>query len=135
MTQLDSSSLGKAITQLRIGLASFRASPKNDLYRDGVIQRFEFTYGLCSRMLMRFLEQTAPVPEEIEQMSFATLVRTGAELGILRSGWDQWKIFREARNITSHTYNQIKAEQVMNVVPDFLAEAEFLYEQLQQRNR
>jgi len=135
MTALDSSSLGKAITQLRSGLDTFTASPENDLYRDGVIQQFEFTYSLCSRMLARYLEQTAPVPDEIEQMSFATLVPTGAERGILKSGWDQCQAFREARNITSHTYNQVKAEQVMNVVPDFLAEAEFLYEQLQQRNR
>jgi hypothetical protein len=52
-------------------------------------------------MLMRFLEQTAAVPEEIEQMSFAALIRTGAERGVLKSGWNQWKAFREARNMTS----------------------------------
>ena len=135
MTPLDTSSLGRAITQLRAGLTTFNANPENDLYRDGVIQRFEFTYGLCHRMLMRFLEQTAPVPDEIEQMSFATLIRTGAERGLLKSGWDHWQAFREARNITSHTYNRVKAEQVMSVIPDFLAEANFLYEQLTQRDR
>jgi hypothetical protein len=42
-------------------------------------------------------------------MSFATLVRTASERGLLKSGWDKWQIFREARNITSHTYNQAKA--------------------------
>jgi len=134
MTALDFSSLGNAITQLRTGLEMFNVSPENELYRDGVIQRFEFTYGLCHRMLLRFLGLASPDPEEIGQMSFASLVRTGSELGLLKSGWDNWQSFREARNITSHTYNRKKAERVMNVIPDFLTEAEFLYEQLQQRN-
>jgi hypothetical protein len=86
-------------------------------------------------MLLRDLELAGANPEEIAQMSFASLVRTGSESGLLRSGWDKWQAFREARNITGHTYDQAKAEQVMKVVPEFLVEAEFLYEQLQQRSR
>jgi nucleotidyltransferase substrate binding protein (TIGR01987 family) len=133
MAALDLSALGTAIAQLRTGLATLESAPDNLLYRDGVIQRFEFTYGLCHRMLLRFLEATSAAPEEVDQMSFATLVRTGNERGLLRSDWDWWKAVREARNITSHTYDQATAEQVMRAIPDFLLEAEFLYEQLQQR--
>jgi hypothetical protein len=84
-------------------------------------------------MLLRFLEQNSANPEEIEQMTLAALIRTGAERGLLNSGWNEWKLFREARNLTSHTYNQAKAEEVLQVIPNFLTEAEFLYEQLQQR--
>ncbi len=133
MAALDSSALGKAISQLRTGLETLDSDPANLLYRDGVIQRFEFTYGLAHKMLLRFLEQNSPDPEQIEQMTFAALVRTAAESGLLKSGWNEWKLFREARNATSHTYNQAKAEEVLRVVPIFLVEAEFLYEQLQQR--
>jgi nucleotidyltransferase substrate binding protein (TIGR01987 family) len=133
MAALDISSLGSAIMQLRTGLATLSSDPADLLYRDGVIQRFEFTYGLCHKMLLRSLEQASPAQEEIAEMSFAALVRTGSEFGLLRSGWENWQRFREARNITSHTYDQAKAAQVLSVVPDFLGEAEFLYEQLQQR--
>jgi nucleotidyltransferase substrate binding protein (TIGR01987 family) len=133
MAELDFSSLGKAIAQLRIGIDTLNSAPDDQLYRDGAIQRFELTYSLCQRMLLRFLERDSPNPEEIEQMTFAALIRTGSERGLLRSGWDEWRLFREARNATSHTYNQAKAEEVLRVVPNFLAEAEFLYEQLQQR--
>jgi nucleotidyltransferase substrate binding protein (TIGR01987 family) len=132
MASLDPTSLGNAIAQLRTGLETLDRAPGNDLYRDGVIQRFEFTYSLCHRMLLRFLEQTSAAPDEVDRMSFATLIRTADERGLLKSRWDKWQLFREARNITNHTYNQAKAEQVMAVVPDFLSEAEFLYEQLQQ---
>jgi nucleotidyltransferase substrate binding protein (TIGR01987 family) len=132
MASLDLTSLGNAIAQLRTGLETLNLTPGNQLYRDGVIQRFEFTYGLCHRMLVRFLEQTSAAAGDVDQMSFAALIRTADERGLLKSGWDKWQLFREARNITSHTYNQAKAEQVMAVVPEFLSEAKFLYEQLQQ---
>jgi nucleotidyltransferase substrate binding protein (TIGR01987 family) len=135
MAPLDLSPFANAISQLGRGLEILANDLGNQLYRDGVIQRFEFTYSLGHRMLLRFLEQNSAVPEEIEQMSFATLIRTADEQGLLLSGWDKWQLFREARNITSHTYNQAKAEQVMAVVPDFFREAKFLYEQLNQRNR
>jgi nucleotidyltransferase substrate binding protein (TIGR01987 family) len=134
MTALDISSLGNAIKQLRAGIEILNADPDNQLYRDGVLQRFEFTYGLSHKMLLRFLEQNSANPEEIEQMTLAALIRTGAERGLLKSGWNEWKLFREARNLTSHTYNQAKAEEFLQTIPHFLAEAEFLYEQLQQCN-
>lgn len=134
MGGLDFSSLDKSISRLRTGLETLNSAPGDQLYRDGVIQRFEFTYGSCHRMLLRFLEQNSPNPEEIEQMSFAALIRTAGESGLLKSGWNEWRFFREARNATSHTYNQAKAEEVLRVVPHFLAEAEFLYERLQQRS-
>jgi nucleotidyltransferase substrate binding protein (TIGR01987 family) len=133
MAGLIASPLGKAIAQLRTGLEVLGSDPGNQLYRDGVIQRFEFTYGLCHSMLLRFLEQNSPNPDEVEQMSFAALVRTASEFGLLKSGWNEWKFFREARNVTSHTYNEAKAEDVLKVIPNFLVEAEYLYEQLQQR--
>jgi nucleotidyltransferase substrate binding protein (TIGR01987 family) len=125
MTALDVSLMGKAIAQLRAGVETLGASPDNLLYRDGVIQRFEFTYGLYHKVLLRFLEQTSATPEEIAEMSFASLIRTGGERGLLKSGWDSWQVLREARNITSHTYDVAKAEKVMKIIPDFLIEAEF----------
>jgi len=135
MVELDYSSLGKAISQLKAGIQMMNAEPQNTLLRDGVIQRFEFTYGLSHKMLQRFLALTAPNPEEFKEMSFPALIRSGSEKGLLFSGWDKWFYFREARNLTSHTYDERKALEVIERVPEFLLEAEFLYEQLQQRSR
>lgn len=38
--------------------------------------------------------------------------------------------YRQARNDSSHTYNQAKAEQVFALAPDFLAEAQAPYQAL-----
>jgi len=129
MSTIDYSPLGRAIQRLNEGLGALRREPDNMLYRDGVIQRFEFTYGLCAGMLERYLMHTAPVQPE-KKMTFPTLIRTASEMGLLRSGWDVWHGFREARNLTSHVYNEEIALQVMEKIPEFAEEAEFLYNEL-----
>lgn len=115
--------------RLKEGLEALQREPENTLYRDAVIQRFEFTYGLCAGMLARYLEQAAPVPLETE-MSFPTLIRTASENGLLKSGWDIWYEFRRARNRTSHVYNEEIARQVVEQIPAFAEEAEFLHSKL-----
>lgn len=129
MSTIDYSPLGRAIQRLNEGLDALRREPENMLYRDGVIQRFEFTYGLCASMLERYLMRAAPVQPE-KKMTFPTLIRTASEMGLLRSGWNVWHGFREARNLTSHVYNEEIALQVMEKIPAFAEEAEFLYNEL-----
>lgn len=125
--------LQKAIVQLESGLKQYAQSNGNDLIRDGVIQRFEYTYELSWKTLKRFLESTNPVAETIDQMSFSTLIRTAWEQGLLKSSWDIWKNFRDARNDTSHAYDQEKAAKVFVRIPEFLLEVRYLYDQLLSR--
>jgi nucleotidyltransferase substrate binding protein (TIGR01987 family) len=126
MGTIDYSSLGNAVQRLKEGLEALGREPENTLYRDAVIQRFEFTYGLCASMLERFLMRAAAVEPE-KKMAFPTLIRTASDLGVLRSGWDVWSRFRDARNLTSHVYSEETARKVLEKIPSFAEEAEFLY--------
>jgi hypothetical protein len=63
-------------------------------------------------------------------MPFQDLIRTGNEQGLLRGDWPAWR-YRDMR--ASHTYAAAVAAQVPAGIPDFLAEATYLCEQLQQR--
>ena len=130
MGRIDYSALGKAVARLQEGLEALQREPENTLYRDAVIQRFEFTYGLCAAMLKRYLERASEVAPE-KEMSFPALIRTASEKGLLRSGWDVWYKFREARNLTSHVYNEDIARDVIEKVPLFAEEAKFLYSELE----
>ena len=125
MGGIDYSPLGKAIGRLKEGLEALQREPENSLYRDAVIQRFEFTYGLCASMMKRHLAQAAAVVPESE-MTFPTLIRTASENGLLRSGWDVWFDIRKARNLTSHVYNEETARQVVELIPLFAEEAEYI---------
>ena len=59
MTTLDFSPLTKAFGQLEAGLNALAENPENTLMRDGVTQRFEFTYELSHKLLKRYLDMTS----------------------------------------------------------------------------
>jgi nucleotidyltransferase substrate binding protein (TIGR01987 family) len=130
---LDFSPLAKAVARLDEGLARYGADTADAQIRDGLIQRFEFTYDLAHKMLRRALEADAANPEEIDRMSFPTLIRTAAEQGLVAGDWAQWRVWREMRNITSHTYDEAKALQVAAAIPGFLAEAREVLRRLEAR--
>src|SRR5579884_190427 len=131
--KLDISSFGNAVWRLREGLARYEREPADEQIRDGMIQRFEFTYELSHKTLKRYLKETAASPDEIERMPFADLIRTGSAQGLLRSDWPAWRRFREMRARTSHTYDAKVAIEVASAIPAFLQEAEHLYGELQRR--
>ena len=131
--KLDLTSLGSAVRRLREGLARHQSEPMDEQLRDGLIQRFEFTYELSHKMLRRYLKETTASPDEIERMPFADLIRAANAQGLLRSGWPAWRGFREMRARTSHTYDVRVAAQVAAAVPAFLEEAEHLSVELQRR--
>jgi nucleotidyltransferase substrate binding protein (TIGR01987 family) len=132
-SNLDYTSLLKALSSLNEAVTEFQKQNSNAFIRDASIQRFEYSYELTHKMLKRFLEMTEPSAEEIDQMSFQNLIRTGAERGLLQNSWDKWSVYRHARNLTSHTYDESKAIEVCSVIPDFLQEAQYFLAQLQSR--
>ena len=131
--QLDLSSLDKVLRLLSEALQAYALDASNSLYRDASIQRFEFCYELSHKMLKRYLELAAPNPVAIDELAFPDLIRTASEQGLLRNGWDKWKDYRKARSITSHTYDESKAIEVMQIVPDFLQEGQALLAELKKR--
>ena len=131
--QLDITSLGNAVGRLREGRDRSEREPADEQLRDGLIQRFEFTYELSHKMLRRYLREAVASPDEIERMPFADLIRTANAQGLLRSDWPVWRRFREMRSRTSHTYDSRVAAQVAAEIPALLREAEHLCAELQRR--
>lgn len=132
---LDLSSLQNAILRLDEGIQRYYQNISDTQIRDGLIQRFEFTYELSHKMLKRFLESTSPSPAEIDALAFQDLIRTGNEQGLLLSDWAVWRKYREMRSKTIHTYDESIALQVVAEIPAFLNEAQYLIQQLQSRNK
>jgi nucleotidyltransferase substrate binding protein (TIGR01987 family) len=130
---LDLSSFQKAIATLEEALDAHRLDADNALIRDACIQRFEYSYEMCHKMLRRYLEINEPTPAVVNDLSFNALIRLGYERGLLDGELVVWKRFREARNITSYTYDEDKAKNVFECIPKFLTEAKFLYNEIQKR--
>ena len=99
----------------------------------GVIQNFEMVYELSVKNLKRRLLRDWPSSTEIEQAGFRTLLRIGGEVGLIAEV-EHWFDYRRKRNITSHTYDQSKAAEVLKTVPLFLEDARLLLAALERRN-
>ena len=128
---LDLTSFGLALASLHRAIARWDASQGQDEeLRDACIQRFEYTFELSWKMLKRRLELDLPDAHSVDAMNFRDLVRSGTERGLLRDA-DAWMVYRDKRNITSHTYNAAKAAEVAAVIPSFAVQAAGLLARLQ----
>ncbi len=72
-----------------------------------MIQRFEYTFELCWKTLLKFIERDRPLTDR----SVKAILREANTLAYI-DDLEQWFRFQEARNLTSHTYNQDTAEEV-----------------------
>ena len=125
--------LERAIQRLEEGLVRYRANTGDTQIRDGLVQRFEFTYELGHKVLKRYLEYASANPEQFDQMTFQDLIRTANEQGLLLGDWTDWRGFRDMRARTSHTYNEDVAVEVVEGIPRFVEEAVYLRDRLRSR--
>lgn len=125
--------LKNATQKLSEGLIRYQSDISDEQIRDGLIQRFEFTYELSHKLIKRYLEYSSPTPDDVDKMAFGDMIRTANEIGLLFGDWSDWRVYREMRNLTSHSYNEQKALQVVANIPKFLTEIEFLLNELEKR--
>lgn len=131
---LDLSVFQSALNSLKTSVKKYNENINDDIVRDSVIQRFEYTYSFALKMLKRFLEQTSEEVEEIDHFTFNQLIRTANEKGLLLGNLETWTKYRAKRNMTSHTYDEAKALEVVSIMDNFITEVEFLLNTLKERN-
>jgi len=137
MSEVSYKSLGNALEALHRAILLFEAHRGGELYvsmRNSMILEFEICFGLCRTMIERCLvDADGEDPLEIEHMSYAEVVRTANERGLMRADWRLWTQFRIARNLTAHAYSEPKAEEIAALVPAFYDEAKYLYDRMVKR--
>jgi nucleotidyltransferase substrate binding protein (TIGR01987 family) len=130
---IDVTPLANASRRLSDALAEQALEPQRQLLRAGTIQTLEFTYELAYRFIRRFLQANSPNPNDVEPMSFDSVILLADESQLLFSPVAKWKDFRQTRTDTSHTYNEDKALKVFARIPDFDKEVKYLLERLRER--
>ncbi len=138
---LDLSALKQAILSLQDSIAVVGDEAWFDAQTDkiqntllaGVIQNFEFVYEVSIKMMRRRLELDASSPVELDASNFRDLLRIAAEKGLI-ADVEAWFGYRKMRNITAHTYDHEKAEQVYAQTLFFVKDALLLLEKLEERN-
>lgn len=137
---LDLKPLEDTVAQLEGTLSAYNRPPVRDdpelqkYVRAAAIQAFEFTYEVTFKMIKRHLEKTTGDPSEIRKMTFDSIMREAFAQGLVCSEISVWRKYRKNRGITSHTYNENKAQEIFGGVTDFLQDARYTLIQLKERN-
>ena len=116
----------KAMDRLREG--SLKMDVLDDLARDGLIQRFEFTFELSWKTLKRYLEEYGL--DQVDGMTNRELFRVGFEQGLLDHP-ETWFHYLRMRNQSSHVYNEGKAAAVFSAARNFLHDVQSLLDRLE----
>ena len=127
MTTLDFTPLEDALAQLADGLHAAEQPGATELIRDGVIQRFEYSYELALKSIRRVLETVFGDP--VDQIPYNDVLRIASERGLIENV-ERWFTYRSARNKSSHTYDAAIAAEVFAVATPFLNDARILLHNL-----
>lgn len=101
--------------------------------RAGVIQNFEVAYEQCWKMMQRWIRENKS-PEEAEfPRTRKELFRKTAQYGLIADPLP-WFDYGEARNQTSHTYDEAKAISAYDTALRFLTDAQDFLQRIEKLN-
>ena len=108
---------------------AMKKAPSNTLERDGVIQRFEYCLEISWNSAKKVLEYHE-LPTDSPRNVFRELAK---------NKWienpEDWILYLEARNKTSHLYHEEVAEEIFKLIPNFLKSSLKLLSILQEKLR
>lgn len=100
--------------------------------RDSLIQRFEYSIDILSKIIKTYLEEIEKIPLSINSPRGIIREAVNARLLTENEGNKCMKII-EARNKTSHTYHEIMAEEIAQQIPEFYELMQKIADRMQKR--
>jgi nucleotidyltransferase substrate binding protein (TIGR01987 family) len=86
----------------------------NDLEKQGLIQRFEYTHELAWKLLKDYIEYQG-ASTEISISGSRDATRQAFNRGLVENG-EIWMDMIVSRNLTSHTYEQALADEIVEKI-------------------
>lgn len=140
-SKLDLTALREALASLGDGLDvvsdphwfNQQSSKVRNTLVAGVVKNFEFVYEISVKMIKRLIELESASPNEVDESNFREVLRVAAEKGVIVDV-EAWFRYRQMRNITAHTYDHEKANQVYRDTLGFIGDARSLLLALESRS-
>ena len=117
----------KAFSQLNEAVELARRRQLSKLEALGLIQRFKYTHELGWNTLKDFLEEHGT----LNLYGSKDTTRAAFRAGLIENG-EIWMAMIQSRNLTSHTYNESTAAQIVEAILDvYYAEFQAIQAKLQ----
>lgn len=82
----------------------------NRLEKEGLIQRFEYTFELSWKLLKDYLDENG-----FEVTSPRQVLKTAFKEQLIDHG-DEWMVMLDSRNLLSHTYNKDQFDKAIQMI-------------------
>lgn len=128
---LNTDSFKKAINSYKEIIERYDIEKDDNAIRDALIQRFEYTYELSIKMIKRYLKDLSSLSINVNSLTFNELIREALQAELLKGNLEDWIEYRNKRNLTSHTYDEKKADEVVLSSKKFLNEVLYLLKRLE----
>lgn len=94
-----------------------------DIIADSCVKRFEYTMETALKLMRKYLKLA--YAKDDKELTVNNIFRLMAGYTLI-SDWESWKLYYAKRNDTSHEYNIAKARELLKILPDFIADVDFL---------
>lgn len=94
-----------------------------DIIADSCVKRFEYTMETALKLMRKYLKLV--YAKDDKELTVNNIFRLMNGYDMI-ANWERWKLYYAKRNDTSHEYNIKKARELLKILPDFIADIEFL---------
>ena len=96
--------------------------------KDSCIQRFEYTYEAAKKIMNKFLKKE--YDKKDSDLTINNIFRKMYGLGLIEN-FENWVDYRQKRNLTSYEYDINLTYPIIDIIPNFINDTEFLINKLE----
>lgn len=93
------------------------------IYADSCVKRFEYTFETSWKTMKKYFKLQYNKREE--ELTMNNIFRFMESYGFAKS-WTNWRDYYSKRNSTAHEYNIEKSRRLIEIIPKFLDDVNFL---------
>ena len=98
-----------------------------EIYRAACVKEFELVLEQSGRLLRTKLRPYFASNRQADQLTFNDIFRYAAKHGLISGdACERWLEYRAVRNATAYEYGEQFAEKTLEILPQFVADAEEL---------
>ena len=117
----------KTLKQCYIDYTANQESVLLDYIADSCVKRFEYTLETAWKLMKKILAKKYGKTQE--ELTINNIFRFMQGYGYAEN-WENWKKYYELRNNTAHEYSLAKSRSLIQIIPDFIKDVEFLISKL-----
>jgi nucleotidyltransferase substrate binding protein (TIGR01987 family) len=131
--------LTKCITSLALAYDLLTQQNKDevlcDVYRSASIKEFEIILEQSGKLLKKAIEPHFSSHKEVDKLFFKDIFRYAHKFSLLNEEEvKRWFEYRDTRNQTAHNYGEKLANKTIDLVPQFIIDAQNLIKNIKKSN-